>query len=59
MVKTKLDIVAKLCKFSHHYMHLTYLTLVFFESHGLYGIAAGALGVVVLIEHSVEHVKGV
>jgi hypothetical protein len=58
MFKTKLDVASKLCKFSHHYMHITYLTLVFFESHGIYGIAAGILGVVVVVEHAVERRVG-
>lgn len=35
-------------------MHLSYLALVFVESHGTYGIAAGVLGVVVLIDGQIE-----
>ncbi len=42
---------------SNHYVHLTYLVLVSIESHGLYGIAAGVLGVIVAIDGVVEHVQ--
>ncbi len=28
---------------AHHYLHYAYLGLVFVESHGLYGYAAGGL----------------
>jgi hypothetical protein len=42
---------------AHHYVHLTYLALVFVESHGLYGIAAGVLGVIVLVDGVVERVQ--
>jgi len=42
---------------AHHYVHLTYLALVFVESHGMYGIAAGVLGVIVLIDGVVERVQ--
>ena len=46
----------KLLHVSNHYVHLTYLVLVSVESHGLYGIAAGVLGVIVAIDGVVEHV---
>lgn len=42
---------------AHHYVHLTYLVLVAVESHGLYGIAAGVLGVIVLVDGVVERVQ--
>lgn len=42
---------------AHHYVHLTYLALVAVESHGLYGVAAGVLGVIVLIDGVVERVQ--
>jgi len=42
---------------SNHYVHLTYLVLVSVESHGLYGIAAGVLGVIVAIDGLWEHVE--
>lgn len=38
----------------HHYVHITYLSLVFIEAHGLYGIAAGVLGVIVVIDGHIE-----
>ena len=41
---------------AHHYVHLTYLALVAVESHGMYGVAAGVLGVIVLIDGVVERV---
>jgi hypothetical protein len=41
---------------SNHYVHLTYLVLVSVESHGLYGIAAGVLGVIVAIDGVWEHI---
>lgn len=41
---------------AHHYVHLTYLGLVFIESHGLYGIAAGVLGVIILVDGVIERV---
>jgi len=40
---------------SHHYVHITYLGLVFIESHGVYGIAAGVLGVIVAAGGVIEH----
>lgn len=43
-----LNLVQHLFKRAHVYVHLTYLALVYVESHGLYGIAAGALGMVVI-----------
>ena len=46
----------KILHLSNHYVHLTYLVLVSVESHGMYGIAAGVLGVIVLIDGVVEHV---
>lgn len=46
----------KLLHVSNHYVHLTYLVLVSVESHGLYGIAAGVLGVIVAIDGVWEHV---
>ena len=46
----KLKLLSKTCDLTHHWLHLTYLGLVFFESHGMYGIAAGVLGVVVVVE---------
>ncbi len=42
---------------AHHYVHLTHLALVFVESHGMYGIAAGVLGVIVLVDGVVERVQ--
>lgn len=39
---------------AHHYVHITYLVLVFVESHGMYGIAAGVLGTIVLIDGHIE-----
>ena len=33
----------------HYLVHLGYLTLVFFESHGYYGYAAGGLSVVMIL----------
>lgn len=56
MKKTKLEMTEAVSHFAHHYVHLTYLGLVFFESHGIYGIAAGVLGVVVIIEGTVDHI---
>ena len=41
---------------AHHVVHLTYLGLVFIESHGMYGIAAGVLGVIVMVDGAVEHI---
>lgn len=46
----------KLLHLSNHYVHLTYLVLVSVESHGMYGIAAGVLGVIVAIDGVWEHV---
>ena len=46
----------KLLHVSNHYVHLTYLVLVSVESHGLYGIAAGVLGIIVAIDGVVEHI---
>jgi len=47
----------KLLHVSNHYVHLTYLVLVSVESHGLYGVAAGVLGVIVAIDGLVEHLE--
>ncbi len=47
----------KILHVSNHYVHLTYLVLVSIESHGLYGIAAGVLGVIVAVDGIVEHLN--
>lgn len=47
----------KVLHVSNHYVHLTYLVLVSVESHYLYGIAAGVLGVIVVIDGVVEHLN--
>lgn len=46
----KLKVISRTCSLTHHWVHLSYLGLVFIESHGMYGVAAGVLGVVVLVE---------
>jgi hypothetical protein len=49
---------------AHVVCHVTYLVLCFVESHGLYGLAAGALSVVVVMHEAMTlkdehaHVKG-
>lgn len=39
---------------AHVTAHVSYLVLCFVESHGMYGIAAGALSIVVVVQESIE-----
>ncbi len=50
----KLFIAKRVCDSAHLFTHLAYLTLVFIESHGYYGIAAGVMAIVVITSECVE-----
>ena len=43
---------------THHYAHLSYLVLVCIESHGLYGIAAGVLGALMVTGSVINFLLG-
>lgn len=40
---------------AHFAAHISYLSLVFIESHGFYGIAAGILGIVIISEQGIQY----
>lgn len=44
----------RVCHYSHLMGHLSYLVLVFVESHGLYGIAAGVLALILIVSEVVD-----
>ncbi len=50
----KLHVTKQVVHRAHYVTHISYLVLVFVESHGMYGIAAGVLGVVVLVDGIID-----
>ena len=48
------DLQKKLVSKVHYLSHLAYCGLVYVESHGLYGVAAGIMGMAIVAESLIE-----